>query len=58
MIQLHDKIFEPYISKEEIQKSIAEIVRKMNVLKNENPHFLVVLNGSFFCIRFVKTTKI
>ena len=20
----------------------------MNVLKNENPHFLVVLNGSFF----------
>ena len=48
MIQLHDKIFEPYISKEEIQKSIAEIVRKMNVLKNENPHFLVVLNGSFF----------
>ena len=47
MIQLHDKIFEPYISKEEIQKSIAEIARKMNVLKNENPHFIVVLNGSF-----------
>ena len=48
MIQLHDKIFEPYISSEEIQKSIAQIVRKMNVLKNDNPHFIVVLNGSFF----------
>ena len=47
MIQLHDKIFEPYISKEEIQKSIAEIARKMNVLKNKNLIFVVVLNGSF-----------
>ncbi|MBJ11053.1 MAG: hypoxanthine phosphoribosyltransferase [Flavobacteriales bacterium] len=47
MIQLHDKIFEPYISKEEIQKSIAKTASKMNVLKNKNPIFLVVLNGSF-----------
>ena len=28
MIQLHDKIFEPYISKEEIQKSIAKTASK------------------------------
>ena len=47
MIQLHDKTFEPYLSAEEIQKNIAEIARKMNVLKNDNPHFIVVLNGSF-----------
>jgi len=47
MIQLYDKIFEPYLSVEEIQKSIAEIASKMNVLKNKNPHFIVVLNGSF-----------
>lgn len=47
MIQLHDKIFEPYLSAEEIQKSIAEMASKMNVLKNNNPHFIVVLNGSF-----------
>jgi len=47
MIQLHDKIFEPYLSAEEIQKTIVEIARKMNVLKNDNPHFIVVLNGSF-----------
>tara|TARA_B100001115_G_C15842374_1_gene422774 strand:+ start:706 stop:1239 length:534 start_codon:yes stop_codon:yes gene_type:complete len=47
MIQLHDKIFEPYLSTEEIQKNIVEIARKMNVLKNDNPHFIVVLNGSF-----------
>ena len=47
MIQLHDKTFEPYLSAEEIQKNIADIARKMNVLKNDNPHFIVVLNGSF-----------
>ena len=47
MIQLHDKIFELYISSEEIQKIIAQISSKMSVLKNDNPHFIVVLNGSF-----------
>ena len=47
MIQLHDKTFEPYLSVEEIQKKIADMASKMNVLKNENPHFIVVLNGSF-----------
>lgn len=47
MIQLHDKFFEPYISATEIQATISEMADKMNVLKSENPHFIVVLNGSF-----------
>ncbi len=47
MIQLHDKTFVPYLSEEEIQKKIAEMASKMKVLKNYNPHFIVVLNGSF-----------
>lgn len=58
MIQLHDKIFEPYISKEEIQKSVAKIASKMNILKNDNPHFIVVLNGSFlFAADLLKKLK-
>lgn len=48
MIQLHDKIFELYVSAEEIQKSIAKMASKISELKNDNPHFIVVLNGSFF----------
>ncbi len=48
MIQLHDKIFELYLSAEEIQKSIAKMASKISDLKNDNPHFIVVLNGSFF----------
>ena len=47
MIQLHDKIFEPCISAEEIHKIIAQMSSKMNNLKNDKPHFIVVLNGSF-----------
>lgn len=47
MIQLHDKFFEPYISATEIQTTISEMADKMNALKSENPHFIVVLNGSF-----------
>jgi hypoxanthine phosphoribosyltransferase len=47
MIQLHDKIFEPYISEEEIRDIISSMAEKMNSLRTENPHFLVVLNGSF-----------
>jgi len=58
MIQLHDKLFEPYISVEEIQKNIAQMARKMNVLKNDNPHFIVVLNGSFlFAADLLKQLK-
>ncbi|MBC8464042.1 MAG: hypoxanthine phosphoribosyltransferase [Bacteroidetes bacterium] len=47
MIQLHDKIFEPYISEKEIQHIIDEMARKLEALKEVNPHFIVVLNGSF-----------
>lgn len=47
MIQLHDKIFEPYILASEIQNIIAEMADEMNALKPKNPLFIVVLNGSF-----------
>lgn len=58
MIQLHDKIFETYISSEEIQKTIAQMASKMNILKNDNPHFIVVLNGSFlFAADLLKQLK-
>jgi hypoxanthine phosphoribosyltransferase len=46
-IQLHDKTFEPYISEEAIQSIIAEMSEKLEALKEANPHFIVVLNGSF-----------
>lgn len=46
-IQLHDKQFEPYISSDEIQSIVAEIGEKLEALKEANPHFIVVLNGSF-----------
>lgn len=47
MIQLHDKTFTPYISAEAIQGIIAKMAEQMQVLQEQNPHFIVVLNGSF-----------
>ena len=46
-IKIHEKIFETYISAEEIKKIIDRMVKKINSLKADNPHFIVVLNGSF-----------
>ena len=46
-IQLHHKIFEPYISENEIQNIISEMAKKLDELKDSNPHFIVVLSGSF-----------
>lgn len=47
MIQLHDHHFEPYLSAHEIKDIVAEMAQQMESLKSENPHFLVVLKGSF-----------
>lgn len=47
MIHIHDKIFEPYISEDEINKMVNEIAQKMTFLKNENPLFVIILKGSF-----------
>jgi len=48
LIKLHDLVFEPYISGEEINKAIETIAEKLNEdFKGERPIFLSVLNGSF-----------
>ncbi|WP_338063525.1 phosphoribosyltransferase [Zunongwangia pacifica] len=48
MVKLHDLIFEPYISGEDINKAIDAIAEKLNAdYKDECPIFLSVLNGSF-----------
>jgi len=47
-ITLKDKVFTPYITSDEILKSVGAIAKKINLeLKDEFPVFLVVLNGSF-----------
>ena len=46
-VSIHNKEFELYISKSELEKIIDEIAQEMEVLKNSNPIFVIVLNGSF-----------
>jgi len=47
-IQVKDKTFGLYIPQSEIEKSISEIAQKINLeLKDQNPLFLVMLNGAF-----------
>ena len=47
MIKLHDKTFEPYLSEKEIQQLVSDVASKMNVLKDDNPLFIIILKGSF-----------
>ena len=47
IIQLHDKKFKKYISKEEIDQAVAQVAAQINEdYKNDAPIFLVVLNGA------------
>jgi hypoxanthine phosphoribosyltransferase len=47
-IQLKDKVFRPYISEERITEAVANLADRINSdLKEKNPLFIVVLNGSF-----------
>lgn len=47
-ITIHDKNFEPFILFEEIDQAVGNIADRMNKdLKDKNPLFLVILNGSF-----------
>ena len=47
-IQVHDKIFTPFISKDIISGRIAEIAREINeAYAGKNPLILGILNGSF-----------
>lgn len=48
MIRIHDKNFEPYLSKEEIQAKIQEIANQLNTdYIGRDLIFIAVLNGSF-----------
>ena len=47
-IQVHDKMFEPYLSAEAIQEKIASIAHDLNTdYKNKSPLFIAILNGAF-----------
>ncbi|SFV33144.1 hypoxanthine phosphoribosyltransferase [Thermoflavifilum thermophilum] len=47
-IQVHDKIFVPYLSQQQIQQRIAEMAQRLNQdLAHERPLFLAILNGAF-----------
>lgn len=47
-IQVHDKIFQPYISKDQIQKRIEEMGKQISKdYEGQTPLFLAILNGSF-----------
>ena len=48
-IKIHDKVFEPYLSEETIQKAIKEVAQKLHQRYiGKQPVFIGVLNGSFF----------
>lgn len=47
-VRVHDKIFQPFISKEAIQEQVLAIGKKIDEdYEGLNPLFLAVLNGSF-----------
>jgi hypoxanthine phosphoribosyltransferase len=47
-IQVHDKLFEPYINKNALAEKIRTIAHEINNdYKNKKPLFIAILNGSF-----------
>jgi hypoxanthine phosphoribosyltransferase len=47
-IQVHDKLFEPYINKSAIAEKIKSIAHELNNdYKDKKPLFIAILNGSF-----------
>jgi hypoxanthine phosphoribosyltransferase len=47
VIQIHDKRFTRFIPEKKIQSAVKRIARQLEYLKNENPVFISILNGSF-----------
>ncbi|MDP1800703.1 MAG: hypoxanthine phosphoribosyltransferase [Bacteroidota bacterium] len=48
LVTIKDKQFKPYISQQQISEAVKKIATSINnELKNDQPLFLVVLNGSF-----------
>lgn len=48
LIRVHDKLFEPYLTQEEIQTRISFIAEQLNNdYAGKKPLFIAILNGSF-----------
>ena len=47
-IKVKDKYFKPYLSTEQIDNAVADVAQRITAdLRDENPIFLGILNGSF-----------
>jgi hypoxanthine phosphoribosyltransferase len=59
-LQIHDKIFKPYISEEAIQEKIGKLAATLNHdYRDKNPVFIAILNGAFiFAADLFKSLKI
>lgn len=50
-VQLHDKVFEPYLSAKTIEASIHTLAKRLNEnYADKNPMFIGVLNGAFMFV--------
>ena len=48
IIRVHDKLFDPYLSQEEIQTRVSFIAEQLNTdYQAKKPLFIAILNGSF-----------
>jgi hypoxanthine phosphoribosyltransferase len=48
LIRVHDKLFEPYLTAEEIQTRISFLAEQLNTdYEGKKPLFIAILNGSF-----------
>ncbi|HEV3221825.1 MAG TPA: hypoxanthine phosphoribosyltransferase [Puia sp.] len=59
-IQIHNKLFKPYISEKAIQEKVGELALTLNQdYKDKNPIFIAILNGAFiFAADLFKSLKI
>lgn len=47
-IQVHDKIFRPYISEEKLKEKVSELAEKISLdYQDKKPMFIAILNGAF-----------
>jgi hypoxanthine phosphoribosyltransferase len=47
-VRIHDKIFKPYISEQQIREKVIYLADALNRdYKNKNPIFIAILNGAF-----------
>jgi len=47
-LQIHDKLFKPYISEEAIKEKVEELAATLDRdYKDKNPIFIAILNGAF-----------